>query len=440
MIYDKAINNTPKEDVFMEKKNSPYREILKEKGYRALLISTMINRFGDALDAVAFTWLVYQVTHSGSWSAIIFGLNVFPNVIVQPFAGAIVEKKDKKKIIVATHILRGLLLTLFLIVFLSGNVNGWIMALFTLMVTSIEAFNMPAGTAFIPRVIKKENLTHGMSLNTMMSGVTTFIGTGLAGVLIAAAGIKTVMIIDIATFFIAAVIIMTIKVENPKEEQPKAEPYMHVLKEGFRYIKGAPVIINFCIIAVMLNMILVPINSLQAPLVSECYHADSSLLSIIGMAGSIGAIIGSFVLPFIKKRLSIKKMIICFGTLLGLSITILPFAGGLTENTMIKSIFAATCFLIMTFCASLITGAINIDFISNVDERYLARSSAVFTSVATAAIPVTSMLVGLIKIHINTSTLISTCGLLTMVFSMIILLLNPALNMEKGKTNAAETV
>ena len=81
----------------MEKKNSPYREVLKEKDYRALLISTMVNRFGDALDAVAFTWLVYQVTHSGSWSAIIFGLNMFPNVIVQPFAGAIVEKKDKKR-------------------------------------------------------------------------------------------------------------------------------------------------------------------------------------------------------------------------------------------------------------------------------------------------------------------------------------------------------
>ncbi len=127
-------------------------------------------------------------------------------------------------------------------------------------------------------------------------------------------------------------------------------------------------------------------------------------------------------------------MIICFGIFLGLGITLLPFAGNLTENAMIKSIFAAICFLIMTFCASLISGAINIDFISNVDERYLARSSSVLTSVATAAIPVTSMLVSLIKIHINTATLISTCGLLTMVFSVIILLINPSLNMENSQT------
>ena len=145
----------------------------------------MINRFGDSLDAVAFTWLVYQVTHSGVWSAIIFGMNILPNVIIQPFAGAIVERLDKKKVIVITHIMRGLLLVGFLAVYLSGTMNGWIMAGFTFAVTSIEAFNMPASTAFIPKVIKQELLSHGLSFNTMMSGVVSFVGTGIAGVLIA---------------------------------------------------------------------------------------------------------------------------------------------------------------------------------------------------------------------------------------------------------------
>ena len=74
-----------------------YKDVLKESDYRKLLISTVINRFGDALDAVGFTWLVYQITHSGTWSAIIFALNILPNVIIQPFTGALVERLDKKK-------------------------------------------------------------------------------------------------------------------------------------------------------------------------------------------------------------------------------------------------------------------------------------------------------------------------------------------------------
>ena len=69
-----------------------YLKILKESEYRKLLFSNLINRFGDSVESIAFTWVVYQITNSAAWSAIVFALNMLPNVIVQPFAGAIVEK------------------------------------------------------------------------------------------------------------------------------------------------------------------------------------------------------------------------------------------------------------------------------------------------------------------------------------------------------------
>lgn len=45
---------------------------------------------------IAFTWLVYELTGSASWSAVMLGVNMIPNVIVQPFAGAVVERMEKK--------------------------------------------------------------------------------------------------------------------------------------------------------------------------------------------------------------------------------------------------------------------------------------------------------------------------------------------------------
>ena len=303
----------------MTDKKVNYKAILKESGYRKLLISTMINRFGDSLDAVAFTWLVYQVTHSGVWSAIIFGMNILPNVIIQPFAGAIVERLDKKKVIVITHIMRGLLLVGFLAVYLSGTMNGWIMAGFTFAVTSIEAFNMPASTAFIPKVIKQELLSHGLSFNTMMSGVVSFVGTGIAGVLIAKTGIFTVVIIDIVTFFIAAFIIMTIKVKGNNEEEMQnvnKEKYFKTLKEGLCYIKKESLILNYCIIAVMLNFMLVPINALQAPIASEIFKMGGEILSIAGAFAAIGGIAGSALVPVLSQKLSPLKMIMLGTSLL----------------------------------------------------------------------------------------------------------------------------
>lgn len=414
-----------------------YKEVLKESEYRKLLISTIINRFGDSLDAVGFTWLVYQITHSGTWSAIIFALNILPNVIIQPFTGALVERLEKKKVIVVTHFLRGTVLIGFLAIYLLGCANGWIMAGFTFLITTIEAFNMPAGNAFLPSVIKKEHMTHGMSLNATLSSAATLVGTGLAGVIIAAAGLKTVMMIDIITFFVAGLIILTIRCEQLEEnlEQIKGESYLTTLKEGIRYIRSERVIVNCIIIAVMLNMVLVPINALQAPLVSECYHLGSELLSVIGIAGSIGSILGSIMIPVVSKKLSLKQTLIIFGLLLGLGVMIIPFGGTITDIAMIKYLFAGMCFIILTFTSSLIVGMFNIAFLTYVNPKYLARASSVITSAATAVMPITSLFVGWAKVRIETGAMISICGIGIIILMIITMLINPELEMKKEITN-----
>lgn len=57
-----------------EKKKGIYRKILSEKEYRKLLFSNLINRFGDSVEAIAFTWMVYQITHSAVFAAVILAL------------------------------------------------------------------------------------------------------------------------------------------------------------------------------------------------------------------------------------------------------------------------------------------------------------------------------------------------------------------------------
>ena len=367
----------------------------KKTDYRRLLISTAVNRFGDSLDAVAFAWLVYKITQNGAWSAIVFGLNILPNVIVSPFAGAVVERLNKKNVIVFTHILRAMLLTSFLAMFVSGHVNGWVMAAFTIAVSTVESFNMPASTSFIPMIVKNEDLTKAMSLNSMVSGA------------------------------------VTISVSNGS--------YLVSLKEGIRYLRNEPVMINYILLAVILNIILVPINSLQAPIVSECFKMDSSLLSVIGMAGSTGAILGASLIPVVSRKLSAKKIVIYLSTILGSGIIAVSIASKIFEAEILKYLSAAICFLVMTCSATLMSGVANIRFISIVDKRFIARSSAVFVAASTAAIPVTSMIVGLLKSYFETDEIIMMCGILMMIFVLVFIILNPALDIKKGNIYEAET-
>ena len=83
-----------------------YRTIFAQKEYMKIVLAAIINRFGDSVDAVAYTWLVYELTGNAGWSALIFGLNKLPSVFVTPFAGAWVEGHKKKQVMIVTDLIR----------------------------------------------------------------------------------------------------------------------------------------------------------------------------------------------------------------------------------------------------------------------------------------------------------------------------------------------
>ncbi|MBR4393417.1 MAG: MFS transporter, partial [Oscillospiraceae bacterium] len=141
----------------MEEKRVRYKNILAEPEYRKLIFSNAVNRFGDSIDSIAFTWLVYQITHNAMWSAVVFGLNMLPNVIVQPFAGAAVEKMNKKTVIVLTHLVRAMVIAAYALMYQFELVNAPVMAAATLVVTTIESFNLPASSAYTAAVMKREH-------------------------------------------------------------------------------------------------------------------------------------------------------------------------------------------------------------------------------------------------------------------------------------------
>lgn len=88
-------------------------ELYHNHNYVYLLTSNIINRCGDSLDTILFTWLVYLLTNSAGWSAIIFGINQATSVIIQPFIGPLVENMNKKKVLVLSDIARVLLVCIY---------------------------------------------------------------------------------------------------------------------------------------------------------------------------------------------------------------------------------------------------------------------------------------------------------------------------------------
>ncbi|MCR5671065.1 MAG: MFS transporter, partial [Butyrivibrio sp.] len=70
------------------------RELFQNRNYRKDLSAELINRFGDSVDAIASSWIVYEITGQASWSALIYALNRIPTIILTPLAGPWVERQN----------------------------------------------------------------------------------------------------------------------------------------------------------------------------------------------------------------------------------------------------------------------------------------------------------------------------------------------------------
>ena len=423
-----------------------YRELLKNREYVKLLFTNLIDRFGDSVDAIAFTWLTYQLTKSAAWSALIYGLNVLPNIVAQPFFGALVEKMDKKKVIIVTHLIRGVVISAFAVLYLTGKVNPYLLAAFTLLITTIESLNLPASTAFTPSVIEKDQLSTAMSLSSSVSKAVALAGTGIAGIIIAQLGMHAAMLIDAATFFIAALgtfYIHTLAELNKKslqtsKAQPVKESYISLLKGGAKYVIQNKIILNYCLVAVLLNFLLVPLNSLLAPLVNDTYQLGSELLSVISIASSAGSIIGSIFVPKLMKHFNARHILIIFGFVIGVFTYAISLGNLINSHIFVCYILAGGCIFMISMAAAIICGMLAIEFVTSVDQAYLARAASIFNASATAAMPISSFIVSGLVIHYSASFMIKVSGIMAILLFTTILISKLEFEIKKEEsTNAA---
>lgn len=410
-----------------------YKSILSESTYRKLLFANLVNRFGDSIESIAFTWIVYQITGSAAWSAIIFAFIMLPNVVVQPLAGAIVEKMDKKNVVITTHFLRALLIALFIFLFKLELVTPVLLSVFALTITSLESFYLPATSALSAQVFKRDDISAGVGLDSVFSNAATLAGSGIAGFIIAKLGVEAAMFTDLSTFIAAAVLIGMLKTAAGSASEvgstdATSEPgYISMLRDGISYVFSTPVVRNFCIICILLNGMLIPLNALQVPIVSEIYGMGSELISISGIFSSIGGILGAVVLPNLSKKLSPLKITVLGTALLAGAMACIPYGRFVKENTFLAYTLLCACYFVIMAAVSLVSGILHIQIMKCVDHKYMARASAVFNSSAAAVTPIGSLAIGLLVSHVSIAQVLSINAAFATIVLLLILIKRPVL-------------
>lgn len=397
----------------MEQKN--YRVLLTQKQYVKLLLADLVSRFGDSLDAIAYSWIMYEITGSESLMAFILGLNYVPTVLLQPFAGALVDRINKKVLMVVTDILRFVIVASLVILYSNHLLTPWIIAILTLFTSTVEAFRLPAGNAVTPLLLDQEYYTIAKAANYSLSRVSQLGGYILSGALISLIGSVGVLWIDAATFAISAFAISTIKLSEKKgKERISSRQVFQDFKEGIVFLKNSQIVRVVSMIGLVINFGLMPLTVFQTPYVSDYLHMGPEVLSYIKILMIIGMMVGAAITP---KLLKVPKSYLCTiaGIGMGLAIACM-YITATVETTTAKMILLTLSMTSVGIGGGILNVVIGSSMMAAVPKEIMGRISALNGAIMGASMPVGSFLCSLLVLKLNVIQLFLLFGVLTIIF------------------------
>ena len=371
------------------------QELTVSRPFTYLLLARVISRFGDSIDSIAYSWMVYMLTGSKVLMGTLFALNYVPNLLFSFFAGTLVDRWPKRNVVVAAYLGRGILVSVTALMYWKELLAPWHLYIFTLLISTFECFASPAETALVPQLLSKEKLLSGNSLSATASRIAELAGMAAAGGIIAFWGISAAILIDGLTFTAAAALLAFLRVPPatlPPLNQASSAFFQEV-KEGLRYLQANKLVLTIIFTAAYVNFCLSPYNVLNAVYVNEILRSGPEALSLLGISLIIGMIASGLWIG--KKGVHFKKsrLIITGYLLLGSNYALLYVPAILPVHPLYPA--AAFCFG-MGLAISLINTPCTTYFMESVPNELLGRVSSLNNMVCTCAIPAGSALAGVI--------------------------------------------
>lgn len=378
-----------------------YLQILKLRNYRIVLTANFINRLGDSIDMIAFTWLTFAMTRSASWSAVMFAVNQLPAILFMPLSGAVVEGLNKKSVIIFCDFMRGLCTAFIAYLCMMNQLNVYWLLAFTFTNNTFECFRILAAAALLPQILNKDQYDFGLSLNTSLTNTCELIGIAFSGVLLAVIGPTGAVMIDTVSFFLCAGLYYLVNVQEKKTKGDlSTSDYRSVFKDGIAYIKNFRLIKTLLACSILCNALLVPINTYLAPFISGTLSLNEQAYSAFNFALTLGICIGTFLLPYLRKHFSTRNLFLYPFY----SVALYYFAMMLAP--LLKDAFALSAYIIsIAFLCGIGFGiacnACAVSVMKAIDPRYLSRVTAINQAVSRAFMPLTSVFLSILSLYFS---------------------------------------
>lgn len=277
-----------------------YLELLRRNPhYRNLWLAQFISNLGDWFNLLASATLIASITQSGAAVSYLFLARLLPVFVVTPFAGVLVDRINRKAILVAADVLRALTVLGFLLVREPSHV--WLFYLLNVLQFALSALYPPAHSAVLANVVAPRDLITANALDGFTWSSMLAIGALLGGIAAAFFGVRAAFVIDSLSFILSAFFVSRVQLLYQSATRGATRGGFLDFVDGLRYLQVRPFLLGLALVKASGALIWGAVNVLEVPLANTVFPINGSGALTLGlMYAAVG--LGTGVGPLVLRR------------------------------------------------------------------------------------------------------------------------------------------
>lgn len=384
---------------------------LAHRNFRLYFAGQAVSIIGSWIQQVALAWLVYRLTGSAALLGITAFCGLIPQLVVGPFAGAWIDKHDKKKWLVGVQALMALQAFVLAGVTWAGWIAPAFIVVMALLLGILSSFDAPLRQSLIGSFVgSRDDLPNALALNAMLFNSGRFIGPPVAGLLLALTSEAFCFVINGFSFLALIIAVLVVRSTPPVRAKGSVG---EVFKEGLNYAWRTWSVRTLILTLVALNLTASAYAVLLPVFAADVFAGDARLLGWLWGAAGCGAFAATV---FLATRHSVPGLI-----------------GSVTSGTGIAAVsllvFAATDWLPLAMLAMVGVGfgismcnvGINMVLQSTAPEQLRGRIVSFFTSARFGFDALGGLLAGFLASAFGASLTLLAEGAVLLVFVVFLL-------------------
>jgi MFS family permease len=273
----------------------PITRVLAEmRTFTVIWLGQLVSSLGSGLTGFALPVWIYQKTGSAEAFGLLFFAATVPTVLLSPFAGALVDRWDRRMVLLVSDALAAVMTLAIGVLLYTGQFEVWHLVVISGLSSAVGTFQNPAFTASMGMLVPKKHFSRATGMMQTSEAVSGILTPLVAGVLVTTIGLWGILAIDVITFLIAVATLAAVRIPNPP---PSPLPRQHLLREahdGWVFVRQRPGLLALLIYFPIINLGQGMVNPLFGPMVLS--FANPAQLGAVVSISSVGLLLGSLAL------------------------------------------------------------------------------------------------------------------------------------------------